>query len=85
MRFFQTGSQLARQTADTQLFPDLTEREREVLELIARGKNNSDIAELLVVSPKTVRNHITNIFSKLQVADRAEAIIKARDAGLGHP
>lgn len=85
MRFFQTGSQLARQTADTQLFPDLTEREREVLELIARGKNNSDIAELLVVSPKTVRNHITNIFSKLQVADRAEAIVKARDAGLGHP
>lgn len=85
MRFFQSGSQLARQTADTPLFPDLTEREREVLELIARGKNNSDIAELLVVSPKTVRNHITNIFSKLQVADRAEAIIKARDAGLGHP
>jgi DNA-binding NarL/FixJ family response regulator len=85
MRFFQTGSQLARQTADTQLFPDLTEREREVLELIARGKNNSEIAELLMVSPKTVRNHITNIFSKLQVADRAEAIIKARDAGLGHP
>jgi DNA-binding NarL/FixJ family response regulator len=85
MRFFQTGSQLAGQTADTQLFPDLTEREREVLELIAQGKNNSEIAELLMVSPKTVRNHITNIFSKLQVADRAEAIIKARDAGLGHP
>jgi DNA-binding NarL/FixJ family response regulator len=55
----------------------------EVLELIAQGVNNSQIAEKLVISGKTVRNHITSIFSKLQVADRAQAIIKARDAGMG--
>lgn len=63
-------------------FPELTPRELEVLELIAQGDKNSQIAEKLVISDKTVRNHITNIFSKLQVADRAQAIIKARDAGL---
>jgi DNA-binding NarL/FixJ family response regulator len=63
--------------------PELTEREREVLSLIARGLTNSAIAEQLVLSPKTVRNYITEIFSKLQVADRAQAIIRARDAGLG--
>jgi DNA-binding NarL/FixJ family response regulator len=64
-------------------FAALTEREREVLGLIARGLTNSAIAERLVISPKTVRNYITEIFSKLQVADRAQAIIRARDAGLG--
>jgi DNA-binding NarL/FixJ family response regulator len=64
-------------------FPELTPRELEVLELIGSGMNNASIAEALVISDKTVRNHITNIFSKLQVADRAEAIIRARDAGLG--
>ena len=64
-------------------FAALTEREREVLELIASGLTNSAIAERLVISPKTVRNYITEIFSKLQVADRAQAIIRARDAGLG--
>lgn len=64
-------------------FPELTEREREVLTLIAQGFNNSEIAERLTLSPKTVGNHISNIFSKLQVADRAQAIIRARDAGLG--
>jgi DNA-binding NarL/FixJ family response regulator len=64
-------------------FPELTEREREVLVLIAQGLTNSAIAERLVLSPKTVRNYITEIFSKLQVADRAQAIIRARDAGLG--
>ncbi|MET3697821.1 LuxR family two component transcriptional regulator [Bacillus oleivorans] len=61
----------------------LTYREREVLDLIARGYRNAEIAEMLVLSPSTVRNHITNILSKLQVADRAEAILKAKDAGLG--
>jgi DNA-binding NarL/FixJ family response regulator len=65
------------------VFPELTEREREVLDLIARGESNADIVQRLVLSPHTVRNHISNIFSKLQVADRAEAIIRAREAGLG--
>jgi DNA-binding NarL/FixJ family response regulator len=65
------------------VFPDLTEREREVLGLIAQGLTNSAIAERLVLSPKTVRNYITEIFSKLQVADRAQAIVRARNAGLG--
>lgn len=64
-------------------FPELTEREREILELIARGHANPAIAQRLVLSPKTVRNHVSNIFSKLQVADRAEAIVRAREAGLG--
>ena len=71
-----------RPTAPPQAFPELTEREREILTLIAQGYTNAAIAEKLVLSPKTVRNHVSNIFSKLQVADRAEAIIRARDAGL---
>ncbi len=62
---------------------ELSEREREVLELIAAGYNNSEIAHKLVISPKTVRNHITSIFSKLQVADRAQAIRRARSEGMG--
>lgn len=64
-------------------FPELSEREREILDLIAQGANNSEIASKLVISPKTVRNHVSNIFSKLQVADRAQAIIRGREAGLG--
>lgn len=63
-------------------FPELTERELEVLRLISQGLNNQEIAQKLFLSPKTVRNHITNIFSKLQVADRAQAIVRAREAGL---
>jgi len=63
-------------------FQELTEREREILTLIAQGYTNPAIAEKLVLSPKTVRNHVSAIFSKLQVAGRAEAIIRARDAGL---
>ena len=66
-----------------QAFPELTDREREILHLIAQGHSNSDIAERLVLSIKTIQNHVSNIFSKLQVADRAQAIIRARDAGLG--
>jgi len=66
-----------------QPFPELTEREREILEMIARGQNNQAIANSLVLSIKTVQNHISNIFNKLEVADRAQAIIRARDAGLG--
>ena len=64
-------------------FPELTGRERELLGLIAAGTRNADIARQLFISPKTVRNHISNIFAKLQVADRAAAIAKAQRAGLG--
>ena len=64
-------------------FPELTEREREVLDNIAQGHNNDTIARKLTLNPKTVRNHVSNIFTKLQVADRAQAIVRARDAGLG--
>ncbi len=66
-------------------FPQLSAREREVLGLVAAGKSNSAIASALVLSNKTVRNHLSNIFSKLQVADRSEAIVLAREAGLGRP
>lgn len=66
-----------------QLFPELSEREREILHLIAQGRKNAEIAQHLVLSEKTVRNHVSNILSKLQVADRAQAIIRAREAGLG--
>lgn len=64
-------------------FAELTEREREVLELVARGCSNADIARTLFISHKTVRNHVSNVFSKLQVTDRAQAIVRARQAGLG--
>lgn len=70
-------------TLPPQLFPELTEREREILQLIAQGESNPQIAERLVLSPNTVRNYVSSIFSKLQVADRAQAIVRARDAGLG--
>jgi len=66
-----------------ELFPMLTEREREILGLIARGEANPEIAARLSLSVKTVHNYVSNIFSKLQVADRAQAIIRAREAGLG--
>jgi DNA-binding NarL/FixJ family response regulator len=64
-------------------FPELTDREREVLDLVARGLTNAAIARQLVVSDKTVRNHVSNVFAKLHVAGRAEAVARARDAGLG--
>jgi Response regulator containing a CheY-like receiver domain and an HTH DNA-binding domain len=64
-------------------FGDLTEREREVLELVARGRSNAEIARQLSISAKTVRNHVSNVFAKLQVSDRAQAIVRAREAGLG--
>jgi DNA-binding NarL/FixJ family response regulator len=64
-------------------FPQLTDRERDVLDLIAAGRPNGEIGRRLGISPKTVANHICSIFAKLRVADRAEAIIRARDAGLG--
>ena len=63
-------------------FPELTPREQEVLTLMAQQQSNQEIAESLSLSPKTVRNYVSNIFAKLQVADRTSAILKARDAGL---
>jgi DNA-binding NarL/FixJ family response regulator len=71
------------QAVPASAFPDLSDREREILELIARGMSNQQIVDRLVISPKTVRNHVSNIFSKLQVRDRAEAVVRAREAGLG--
>ncbi|MGY1846253.1 MULTISPECIES: response regulator [unclassified Blastococcus] len=64
-------------------FPQLTAREREVLDLVAAGRSNAQIAAALYLSPKTVRNNVSNVLSKLQVTDRAQAIVRARDAGLG--
>jgi DNA-binding NarL/FixJ family response regulator len=63
-------------------FPELSEREREVLALVGRGLSNGEIAARLHISGKTVRNHITNIFAKLEVSERSEAIARARAAGL---
>jgi DNA-binding NarL/FixJ family response regulator len=79
MRYFAS----AREGGQLSPFPHLTDREREVLEVIAEGQSNQVIARRLVLSPKTVRNHVSNIFAKLQVADRAQAIVRAREAGLG--
>jgi DNA-binding NarL/FixJ family response regulator len=78
MDYFAAG-QVSRRAA---VLPDLTEREREILALIARGRSNTEIAEALTLSLKTVRNHASNIFNKLQVADRTQAALRAREAGL---
>ena len=75
----------ARSRPAVDVFPELTDRERVVLGLIAEGKENMEIARQLSLSVKTVRNHASNIFAKLQVAHRAQAIVRARDAGLGGP
>jgi DNA-binding NarL/FixJ family response regulator/class 3 adenylate cyclase len=83
INFFQGLNATPRSENAARSFPELTEREREVLKLMAQGVSNKVIAEKLVISMKTVSNHITNIFSKLQVADRAQAVLRARDAGLG--
>jgi DNA-binding NarL/FixJ family response regulator len=70
-------------TAAAQAFPNLTEREHEILSLMAAGYTNTAIASRLYLSPKTVRNYVSNIFTKLQVSDRPQAIVRAREAGLG--
>lgn len=79
MEYFATTRSLVPQG----VFPELSDREREILTLIARGEANAAIAEQLSITLKTVRNHVSNIYSKLQVADRAQAAIRAREAGLG--
>jgi DNA-binding NarL/FixJ family response regulator len=73
----------AQPAEQTPPFPELTDREREVLELIAKGESNPGIAARLGLSTKTIRNHVSNIFLKLQVAGRSQAIVKAREAGMG--
>jgi DNA-binding NarL/FixJ family response regulator len=83
MNFFHAPGAAPRPAQPPPAFPELTEREREILDLIAQGRSNPEIAARLALSPKTVSNHISNIFNKLQVADRARAIIRAREAGLG--
>jgi DNA-binding NarL/FixJ family response regulator len=70
-------------TAPDVSFPELTDREREILDLLAKGQRTGAIAQELYLSPKTVSNHLTSIFAKLQVTDRASAIIRAREGGLG--
>ncbi|GLZ29375.1 DNA-binding response regulator [Lentzea sp. NBRC 105346] len=75
----------AQRTYAASAFPELTPRERDVLDLIATGCGNHDIARRLALSDKTVRNHVSTIIFKLQVRDRAAAVAKARDAGLGQP
>ncbi len=82
MRLMQFFTNL-KPTPSPELFPELTLRERDILALIADGQTNAEIADKLVISLKTVRNHVSNIFSKLQVADRAQAAIRAREVGLG--
>lgn len=77
------GNQSQPSAVPSDPFPELTDREGQVLEMMASGQNNTVIAQRLSLSPKTVRNHASNIFTKLLVADRAQAIIRARDAGLG--
>jgi DNA-binding NarL/FixJ family response regulator len=72
-----------RTTAPSNILPELTEREREVLNLLAQHHTNAEIARQLVLSDKTVRNYVSNVCAKLQVADRAHAILRAREAGLG--
>lgn len=72
----------ARQDYAAQVFPELTERERDVLSLLAEGRRNSEIASALHLSDKTVRNHVSSVLLKLQVPDRTAAALKARDAGL---
>ncbi|MGY1695554.1 response regulator [Geodermatophilus sp. SYSU D00814] len=86
------GAALARRIADfftagpagpETAFPQLTAREREVLDLVAAGRSNAQIAAALYLSPKTVRNVVSNVLTKLQVTDRAQAMVRAREAGLG--
>jgi DNA-binding NarL/FixJ family response regulator len=73
----------AARPAEVQAFPQLTEREREILDLVAAGRNNAQIAATLYLAPKTVRNNVSMIMAKLHATDRADVIIRAREAGMG--
>jgi len=77
MSFFAGGAR------SSNAFPELTERELEILEQIAAGRSNAEIGQRLAIAPKTVRNHVANVLNKLEVADRSQAIVRAREAGLG--
>ena len=77
MSFFAGGARSAA------AFPELTERELEILEQIAAGRSNAEIGQRLAIAPKTVRNHVANVLNKLEVADRSQAFVRAREAGLG--
>jgi len=83
LKFFHENPQKSKNESPPTAFTELTDREREILACIARGDTNTEIAEQLTISLKTVRNHVSNIFNKLQVTNRAQAAILARDAGLG--
>ena len=83
LNFFHDTPPQSKRKSLTTPFPELTEREQEILASIARGDTNDKIAEQLSISLKTVRNHVSNIFNKLQVMNRTQAAIRARDAGLG--
>jgi pimeloyl-ACP methyl ester carboxylesterase/DNA-binding CsgD family transcriptional regulator len=83
LNFIGTGKESSVEEEPYQSFPELTPRELEVLELISKGYKNGEIAGELCISPKTVRNHINRIFSKLQVDSRGKAIVLAREAGMG--
>jgi len=77
MSFFAGGAR------SSTAFPELTERELEILEQIAAGRSNAEIGQRLGIAPKTVRNHVANVLNKLEVADRSQAIVRAREAGMG--
>jgi len=77
MSFFAGGAR------SSNAFPELTERELEILEQIAAGRSNAEIGQRLGIAPKTVRNHVANVLNKLEVADRSQAIVRAREAGMG--
>ena len=81
--FFRQVNSTSEEQEGVKTFPELTNGEHEILELIARGHNNQEIANQLHITVKTVSNHISNIYNKLQAADRAQAIIMAKDAGMG--
>lgn len=83
MDFFHSLENQPAAGAAAQIFPELTERELEILTRLSAGENKAEIADALSLSPKTVSNHLSHIYNKLQVADRAEAILRAHEAGLG--